>query len=81
MRVPALTNFVLSIPDRNIHISLFSNRDDQKIVSFIDDLLKELDIQIKGLEGKSVFNWLSRAYMNEFLVIFFNIGDFNLVVL
>lgn len=59
-------NFVLSIPDRNIHISLFSNRDDQKIVSFIDDLLKELDIQIKGLEGKSVFNWLSRAYMNEF---------------
>jgi CubicO group peptidase (beta-lactamase class C family) len=59
-------NFALSIPDRNIHISLFSNRDDQKIVSFIDDLLKELDIQIKGLEGKSVFNWLSSVYMNEF---------------
>jgi len=59
-------NFVLTIPYKNISISLFSNRDDQIISKFIDDVLNVLDIKVKGLEDMSLFSWLSNVYMNKY---------------
>ncbi|OYD44370.1 hypothetical protein CHU00_17095 [Sphingobacterium cellulitidis] len=59
-------NFVLSIPAKNLHLSLFSNRDDQIIEPFIDEVLKSLDIRIQGLDNKPIFKWLSDVYANKF---------------
>lgn len=59
-------NFVLTIPKRSLSISLFSNRDDEKIGPFIKDLMNVLGIKIKGLENQSIFPWLSSVYSNHY---------------
>lgn len=58
-------NFVMSIPAKNLHLSLFSNRDDQIIEPFIEEVLKSLNIQVQGLENKPIFKWLSDIYANK----------------
>lgn len=58
-------NLVMSIPLRDINISLFTNRDDKKINPFIEELLNILDIKLMQQEKKPVFKWLSDTYANE----------------
>ncbi|MCT1525135.1 serine hydrolase domain-containing protein [Sphingobacterium hotanense] len=58
-------NIVLLIPEEGESISLFTNRDDMQISSFFDQVLKVLDIQLKGMNGKEVFRWLSDAYADK----------------
>ncbi|WP_313369043.1 serine hydrolase domain-containing protein [Sphingobacterium mizutaii] len=58
-------NLVMSIPKKNINLSIFTNRDDKKINPFIEELLNILDIQLMQQEKKPVFKWLSDTYANE----------------
>lgn len=58
-------NLVMSIPKKNINLSVFTNRDDKKINPFIEELLNILDIQLMQQEKKPVFKWLSDTYANE----------------
>lgn len=58
-------NIVLLIPEEGKSISLFTNRDDMQIISFFDQVLKVLNIQLKGMNGKEVFRWLSDAYADK----------------
>jgi len=58
-------NIVLMIPNRELCISLFSNRDDLKIAQFFDEVLKLMDIKVDGVENESLFLWLSKVYANQ----------------
>ncbi len=58
-------NIVISIPQRDLCISLFSNRDDLQIDSFFEEILKLMDIQIQGLGDKTLFAWLSDVYAHN----------------
>lgn len=60
-------NIVVMIPNRQLYISLFSNRDDLKIAPFFDEVLKLMDIKIDGIENESLFLWLSNVYANQYL--------------
>jgi len=58
-------NIVVMIPNRQLCITLFSNRDDLQIAPFFDQVLQLMDIKIEGIEGESLFLWLNQVYANQ----------------
>src|SRR5690606_14321144 len=54
-------NIVVMIPNRQLYISLFSNRDDLNIAPIFEEVLKIMDIKIEGIDNESLFLWLSKV--------------------
>lgn len=55
----------LSVPEQDLVISLFTNRDDLKISSLFDEVMKRLDLEIPPLQDASLFSWLSDVYNHQ----------------
>lgn len=57
-------NIFLFQPDSNVGISLFTNRDDLKIASIIQEVMQDQNIQINSI-NQSLFLWLNKVYSND----------------
>lgn len=55
----------LRIPQRDLVVSLFTNRDDTKLAAVFDAVLDYAGVDIPALGTENLFHWLSRVYAHQ----------------
>ncbi|MGO1597505.1 MAG: hypothetical protein ACTHW8_12925, partial [Sphingobacterium sp.] len=55
----------LRVPEQDLVISLFTNRDDLKIAELFDEVMHLMEIEIAELNTEPLYTWLSRVYADQ----------------